>query len=135
MALTAFLVCLISTVSGRYKKGENALEDVALIGGTKQNLSNLYSLDIYGTVIFAQLRCPLNDVMCCFLWDEVTYPQTYPVLKSFYFCANLTFLLGKGDIISSTSFDQKTLVQKTFGQQIFGQQIFAKGHLAERHFG
>jgi hypothetical protein len=28
------------------KKAENALEDVALVAGTKQNLSNLYSLDI-----------------------------------------------------------------------------------------
>jgi hypothetical protein len=30
------------------KKGENASEDVALVAGTQQNLSNLYSLDIYG---------------------------------------------------------------------------------------
>ncbi len=30
------------------KKKENALEDVALVAGTQQNLSNLYSLDIYG---------------------------------------------------------------------------------------
>ena len=29
------------------KKAENALEDVALVVGTQQNLSNLYSLDIY----------------------------------------------------------------------------------------
>jgi hypothetical protein len=29
------------------KKG-NALEDVALVAGTQQNLSNLYSSDIYG---------------------------------------------------------------------------------------
>jgi len=28
-------------------KKENALEDVALVVGTQQNLSNLYSLDIY----------------------------------------------------------------------------------------
>jgi hypothetical protein len=27
---------------------ENALEDVTLVVGTQQNLSNLYSLDIYG---------------------------------------------------------------------------------------
>jgi hypothetical protein len=27
-------------------KKENALEDVALVAGTQQNLSNLYSLDI-----------------------------------------------------------------------------------------
>jgi hypothetical protein len=47
MAHTAGLVCLISTVSGCGKKRENALEDVALVAGTQQNLSNLYSLDIY----------------------------------------------------------------------------------------
>ncbi len=29
------------------KKGQNALEDVVLAAGTQQNLSNLYSLDIY----------------------------------------------------------------------------------------
>ncbi len=29
------------------KKQEHALEDVALVAGTLQNLSNLYSLDIY----------------------------------------------------------------------------------------
>jgi hypothetical protein len=29
------------------KKGQNALEDVVLVAGTQQNLSNLYSLDIY----------------------------------------------------------------------------------------
>ncbi len=39
--------CVISTVSSRCKKVENALEDVALVAGTQQNLSNLYSLDIY----------------------------------------------------------------------------------------
>ncbi len=48
MARTACLVCLISTGSGRCKKVENALEDVALLAGTQQYLSNLYSLDIYG---------------------------------------------------------------------------------------
>jgi hypothetical protein len=48
MACTACLVCLISSVSGRCKKVENALEDVALVAGTQQNLNNLYSLDIYG---------------------------------------------------------------------------------------
>ncbi len=30
------------------KKKRNALEDVAQVAGTQQNLSNLYSLDIYG---------------------------------------------------------------------------------------
>ena len=29
------------------KKKENALEDVVLVASTQQNLSNLYSLDIY----------------------------------------------------------------------------------------
>jgi hypothetical protein len=48
MTRTACLVCLISAVSGRCKKAENALEDVALVAGTQQNLSNLYSLDMYG---------------------------------------------------------------------------------------
>jgi hypothetical protein len=48
MACTACLVCFISTVNGRSKKNENVLEDVALVADTQQNLSNLYSLDIYG---------------------------------------------------------------------------------------
>ncbi len=48
MARTACLVCSISSVNGLSKKGENALEDVALVAATQQNLSNLYSLDIYG---------------------------------------------------------------------------------------
>jgi hypothetical protein len=51
MACTACLVYLISTVSGRCKKElENALEDVTLVAGTQQNLSNLYSSDIYGNL-------------------------------------------------------------------------------------
>jgi hypothetical protein len=41
--LFASLVLLIATA----KKKENALEDVALVAGTQQNLNNLYSLDIY----------------------------------------------------------------------------------------
>jgi hypothetical protein len=47
------LVCFISTVNGRSKnkeKKENALEDVALVASTQQNLSILYSLDIYALV-------------------------------------------------------------------------------------
>jgi hypothetical protein len=32
----------------RKKEAKNALDDVALVAGTQQNLSNLYSLDIYG---------------------------------------------------------------------------------------
>ncbi len=50
MAHTACLVCFISTVMAaakKKKKKENALEDVALVASTLQNLSNLYSLDIY----------------------------------------------------------------------------------------
>jgi hypothetical protein len=47
MAHTACLVCSISTLNGCSKKGENALEDVALVAGSQQNLSNQYSLDIY----------------------------------------------------------------------------------------
>jgi hypothetical protein len=42
MAFTACLVCFISTVNGCSKKRENALEDVALVAGTQQNLSNQY---------------------------------------------------------------------------------------------
>jgi len=50
MAHTAPLVCFISTVNGRSKKeAENASEDVALVVGTQQNLSNLLS-----NVSFAQ---------------------------------------------------------------------------------
>jgi hypothetical protein len=30
------------------EEAKNALEDVSLVAGTQQNLSNLYSLDIYG---------------------------------------------------------------------------------------
>jgi hypothetical protein len=41
MAHTAFLDCFISTVNGRSKKAEKASEDVALVAGTQQNLSNL----------------------------------------------------------------------------------------------
>jgi hypothetical protein len=40
------------------KKKENALEDVALIAGTQQNLSNKKcgSLDIYATILQSFLR-------------------------------------------------------------------------------
>jgi len=34
------------------QKRENALEDVSLVMGTQQNLSNLYSLDIYASDSF-----------------------------------------------------------------------------------
>jgi hypothetical protein len=42
-ALFASLVLLMAAT----KKGENGLEDEALLAGTQQNLSNLYSKDIY----------------------------------------------------------------------------------------
>jgi hypothetical protein len=45
--LFASLVLLLAAV----KKKENALEDVALVGGTQQNLSNLYYLDICGSAL------------------------------------------------------------------------------------
>jgi hypothetical protein len=47
MACTTCLACFISTVNGHSKNRENALEDVALVAGTQQNLRNLHSLDIY----------------------------------------------------------------------------------------
>ncbi len=54
MAHTACLVGLVSAVSGCRK---NFMEEQALVAGTKQNLSNLLFLDIYGLppgyVIFA----------------------------------------------------------------------------------
>ncbi len=50
MAITTCLVSFISTVYGRNQKNANALDDVALVAGKQQNLSNLYSLDIYGAV-------------------------------------------------------------------------------------
>ncbi len=56
MAWTAYLDCFISTVTGRNKTKENALEDVALVAGTLPNLSNLYSLDIYGLFILRMDR-------------------------------------------------------------------------------
>jgi hypothetical protein len=39
-------VSLLAAAKKR-RKAKNALEDVALVAGTSQNLSNLYSLDIY----------------------------------------------------------------------------------------
>jgi hypothetical protein len=48
MAHTACLVCFSSNVNGCSEKKENALEDVVLVSGTQQNLSNLNYLDIYG---------------------------------------------------------------------------------------
>ncbi len=47
MACTACLVCLVITVSGCCK---NPLKEQALVVGTKQNLSNLLFLDIYGEI-------------------------------------------------------------------------------------
>jgi len=43
-ALFVSLVLLVAVA----KSAKNALEDVVLVAGTKQNLSNLYCLDIYG---------------------------------------------------------------------------------------
>jgi hypothetical protein len=51
MVCTAWLVCLISIVSGNCKKGKKPLKDVALVAGTQQNLSNIYSLDVYGWML------------------------------------------------------------------------------------
>jgi len=45
MLHTICLACLVSTVSGHHK---NPLEEQALVAGTKQSLSNLLFLDIYG---------------------------------------------------------------------------------------
>jgi len=48
MAHTGCLVCPINTGGDCCKKAKNALEDVAHVAGTQQNLSNLYSLNNYG---------------------------------------------------------------------------------------
>jgi len=45
MARTTCLVSLAGTIGGCHK---NLLEEHALVAGTKQNLSNLLFLDIYG---------------------------------------------------------------------------------------
>jgi hypothetical protein len=42
------LVLLYAAAKKKRKKTENALKDVALVAGTYQSLSNLYSLDIHG---------------------------------------------------------------------------------------
>jgi hypothetical protein len=47
MACTACLVCLISTVSGRFKKAKNAFEDVVLVAGTIKLKQSIF-LDICG---------------------------------------------------------------------------------------
>ncbi len=69
MACTACLVCFISTVNGRnknkIKEAKNALEDGALEAGTKQNLSNLCSLDIYGFTSISMLLFHLTFNMNC----------------------------------------------------------------------
>jgi hypothetical protein len=47
----------------RKKEAKNALEDVALVAGTQQNLSNLYSLDIYGVHKQAQRTvCSIHTI-------------------------------------------------------------------------
>jgi len=55
------------------KEKGNALEDVVLIAGTQQNLSNLYSLDIYGfnlysTSLFIVDQCPLSPHLVKVSW-------------------------------------------------------------------
>jgi hypothetical protein len=45
----------MATAKNKQKNRENALEDVVLVAGTQQNLSNLYSLDIYGSDILAPM--------------------------------------------------------------------------------
>ncbi len=55
MAHATCVVCLISSVSGRCK---NPLKGQALVAGTKQNLSNLLFLDIYGDNLFYLLSFP-----------------------------------------------------------------------------
>jgi len=68
MACIACLVCFISTVNDCSKKRVNALEGVALVAGTQQNLSNLYSLDIYGFLsmcLLHKLQCPLHVCYSC----------------------------------------------------------------------
>jgi hypothetical protein len=66
MACTACLVCFIGIVKGRSKKRkkikrENALEDVGLVEGTQQNLSNLHSLDIYGKTKYFIHNTPFSS--------------------------------------------------------------------------
>jgi hypothetical protein len=48
MVCTPALFASLVLFNGHSKKRENALEEVALVAGTQQNLSNLYYLDIYG---------------------------------------------------------------------------------------
>jgi hypothetical protein len=66
MARTAGFICFISTVNGHSKKSKNVLEDVALAAGAQQNLSNLYSLDIYDALLcqcmFALSMCLLQSL-------------------------------------------------------------------------
>jgi hypothetical protein len=55
------------------QKRENALEDVALVTGTQQNLSNQYSLDIYGLV----------NLLCLLIWTVLlACPQMMLFLPS-----------------------------------------------------
>jgi len=65
------------------KEKANALEDVSLVASTQQNLSNLYSLDIYGsTTVLRQLARAL-----------VTYKQKrfIKLLKNVNFRLNFPF--------------------------------------------
>ncbi len=45
------------------KNKENALEDVALVAGTQQNLSNLYYLDIYGLQLMLDVKSTSNELV------------------------------------------------------------------------
>jgi hypothetical protein len=44
------------------KNAKNALEDVVLVAGTKQNLSNLYCLDIYAFMSIIKKFCNQTEL-------------------------------------------------------------------------
>jgi hypothetical protein len=57
------------------KKQEHALEDVAQVAGTLQNLNNLYSLDFYAMDHIYKLKTPRT--VLCFMklfTDACNYP-------------------------------------------------------------
>ncbi len=71
IACNACLVSVFSTVNGRNKKRKNALDDVALVVGTQQNLSNLYSLDIYaviGALVDVDFFATIIPTFLIYLW-------------------------------------------------------------------
>jgi len=57
------------------------LEDVALVVGTQQNLSNLYSLDIYGPASAAQLAAATSQNIAGVISHSLHNP-----FKKFHFC-------------------------------------------------